>query len=166
MKKYILYTNNKMSYHAHELVFEDIQSLEKHLFDVFDFATWNFNDIIGDFKTYIDDSEPSWIFEYTLKDFLKDNFNFLNAMFGMNEDLFEKLYKNEVLILSTFSDTRYSMIVDTFDVYNKTEHLTTAFNELLRKHGSVTSPVGVVNEYEIVIDSDYIEGQEEFDLPF
>lgn len=167
MKKYILYTNNKTKYHSNELIFEDFYELEKHLQNEFDFGKWNYEDIINDFKTYIDDNLPDLIYEYSIKGFLFDNFNILN---GMDIELFEKLYKNEILILSTYSDNRYSMVVDKKSIFNKNDYLLFAYSQLLEKHGTTTTPMGVLPIYEIVVEDDYIEGQLELitgdDLPF
>ena len=61
---------------------------------------------------------------------------------------------------------RSSYFVSITDMNDETDFFIMALNELLSKHGEVTSPVGVVNEYEIVAIDENIEGQEELDLPF
>ena len=165
MKKYILFTNTKEKYHAHSLEFENFCDLEKHLKKEFNFEEWNFEDILKEYFNFLEDRicDTNWLFEMTIKEFLDKIFNVGN---GIKLDELMKICEGECLLLSTYADATYSCIIDSKDLYNKTDCLIMALNELLSKHGTTTSPVGVVNVYEIVAVGENIEGQEELELPF
>ena len=140
MKKYILFTNTNEKYHKYSLEFNDLCFLWEHLQKEFYFE------------------------QYSFKDILKEYFNFLK---DNDVDLFEQFYSSELILISTFAnDLRKSYILPLRDMNDETDFFVMALNELLSKHGEVTSPVGVVNEYEIVAVDENVEGQEEFELPF
>ena len=163
MKKYILFTNTKEKYHAHSLEFSSFYFLWKHLQEEFYFEKWDYDSIIKDYNTYIEDNIADWVFEYSLKLFLEDVFDVAN---NVDIETFEKICMGECMILSTYNESRYSFVIDNKDFSNKTDYLIMVFNMLLSAHGTTTSPVGVVNVYEIVAVEENIEGQEELDLPF
>lgn len=165
MKKYILFTNTKEKYHAHSLEFDDFNLLLKHLKEEFNFEEWNFEDILKEYFNFLEYKDSELIFDYTIKDFLNDTFHILNCSSGLNAVLFEDLCNGKATILSTFTDTKYSVFAFKY-LYDESDFLTMALNELLSKHGTTTSPVGVVNVYEIVAVGENIEGQEELELPF
>ena len=166
MKKYILYTNTKEKYHARSLEFSDFYDLKEHLREHFYFEEWDIECILEDYKMFLEDNIGEFIFDYTIRNFMNDVFNISNCSIEFSVDLFEGLCNGEYTILSTFTDTRYSVCVSKDDYCGRSDFLIMALNELLYKHGTTTSPVGVVNVYEIVAVEENIEGQEELDLPF
>lgn len=144
MKNYILFTNTKEKYHAHSLEFNGFYDLKEHLRDNFNFEEWDIELILEDYKTFLEDNVGELIFDYTIKDFLNDVFHILNCSSGLHVGLFEDLCNGEATILSTFTDTRYSVFVSKDDYCGRSDFLTMALNKLLSKHGVTTSPVGIV----------------------
>ena len=103
--------------------------------------------------------------DLSIKKYIFTYFDLINT-YDFNVDLFNEFCKGKVVLISTFYNMRSSYFVSITDMNDETDFFIMALNELLSKHGEVTSPVGVVNEYEIVAIDENIEGQEELDLPF
>jgi hypothetical protein len=165
MKNYILFTNTKDKYHAHSLEFNDFYLLWKHLQEEFYFEKWDVEEVIKDFYEFMRDTRDVGIYNLSINDFIIKHFGLLNT-YDFDIDLFDSFCEGEFVLISTFYDWRMSYILPLRDMNSESDFTIKVFNELLSKHGTTTSPVGVVNVYEIVAVEENIEGQEELDLPF
>ena len=165
MKKYILFTNTKDKYHAHSLEFNEPCLLWKHLQEEFDFEQWDIEEVIKDFYEFMRDTRDVGIYNLSINDFILKYFGLLNS-YDFDIDLFGEFCEGKCILISTFYDWRISYILPLQDKNDESDFFIMALNELLSKHGTTTSPVGVVNVYEIVAVEENIEGQEELDLPF
>ena len=166
MKKYILFTNTKEKYHAHSLEFNELCLLWEHLQEEFCFEKYSFKDILKEYFNFFEYNDVELFFDLTIKTFILEEFGLINS-WEFDVDLFEKFYKGELILISTVADgLKKSYILPLRDMNDESDFFVIALNELLSKHGEVTSPIGVVNEYEIVAVDENIEGQEELYLPF
>lgn len=165
MKKYILFTNTKDKYHAHDLEFNDFCLLWKHLQEEFYFEKWDVEEVIKYFYEFMIDTRDVGIYNLPINDYILKHFGLLNS-YDFDIDLFDKFCEGEFVLISTLYGWRMSYILPLRDMNSESDFAITVLNELLYNHGTITSPVGVVNMYEIVAVEENIEGQEELDLPF
>ena len=168
MKKYIFYTNTNEKYHASCVEFGSYELLSRHLMQEFDFRYWNIYEVLQDFNDYLTAIRDASIFDVNIKTFIKNEFNVANIG-DFDVEVFEKFCNGEVKLLTACYYDYLGFFVSESDLRND-KFMVDIFNDLLSNFEKVTSPVGVVNEYEIVIEDDYIEGQLELitgdDLPF
>lgn len=163
MKKYILYTNTKEKYHVHSIEFSEFYLLFKYLQENFYFKKWNIEEVIEDFYEFMRDTRDVGIYDLTINNFILKHFGLLNC-YDFDIDLFDDFCEGKLILISTICDWRFSYFLSLQDLNNESNFAINVLNELLKKHG--TTPTGILPTYEIVIENDYIEGQEEFDLPF
>lgn len=167
MKKYILFTNTKDKYHAHSLEFNTFYDLEEHLKKEFYFEEWGVDELVQDYCEFVKDYQDDTIFEFTIKDFILNVFNLCNCR-EFDVDIFNDFCKKRLVLISTFTDERHSMIISKID-YEKVDFMIDVYNTLFGFHGGTTTPIGAVNEFEVAVIDDTFENQvelEELDLPF